>query len=96
MPTPLENLKVQMNIVDDADDAFLTLVLGVATEWVAEMVGGEQDNPPAPVAHAIRMLAAHLFENREAVLVGVTAQEMPLGVMTLLDPYRVWFAGEEC
>ncbi|CAJ0861987.1 hypothetical protein AMST5_01447 [freshwater sediment metagenome] len=46
--------------------------------------------PPAPIAEAVRQLAAHLFENREASIVGVTANEIPFGVFDLLTPYRAW------
>lgn len=46
--------------------------------------------PPPPVAEAVRQLAAHLFENREASIVGVTASEIPFGVFDLLTPYRAW------
>lgn len=46
--------------------------------------------PPAPVAEAVRLLASHLFENREASLVGVTAKELPFGFTDLLSSYRAW------
>lgn len=48
-------------------------------------------NIPAPVKEAVRQLAAHLYENREAVLVGgITAQALPFGFLDLIDPYRQW------
>lgn len=50
--------------------------------------------PPNPVppglVEAIKMLAAHLYENREASLVGVTSAELPFGLMDLITPYRQW------
>ncbi|HVA17801.1 MAG TPA: head-tail connector protein [Candidatus Dormibacteraeota bacterium] len=45
---------------------------------------------PTPFLAAIKLLAAHWYENREASVVGVTSAELPLGLMDLLTPYRVW------
>ncbi|MER2263885.1 head-tail connector protein [Methylobacterium oxalidis] len=94
MPTPLEAFKVHMNIPaeDTADDLALQQKLEVATAWVGNIVGGPvTDTDPAPIHEACRMLAAHLFESREATLIGITAQELPFGVLDLLDPYRAWY-----
>jgi len=90
MPTELDDLKAHLNISDDADDALIQQKLDVAKEWVASITGGTLNPVPAPVAEATRQLAAHLFENREAALVGVSAQELPMGVMDMLNPYREW------
>lgn len=91
--TALENFKIHMSIPaeDTADDLVLQQKLDVARAWVEQITAGPvNDNAPAPIQEASRMLAAHLFENREASLVGVTAQELPFGVMDLLNPYRAW------
>jgi hypothetical protein len=48
---------------------------------------------PAPVDEAIRQLAGHLYANREATLVGVTAQALPFGVLDLLTPYTPFVCG---
>lgn len=90
MTTPIDDLKIHMNVTDTADDAVLEQKLAVATAWVERITGGEIIPQPAPVAEAIRMLAAHLYEQREATLVGATAQELPFGVMDMLEPYRAW------
>lgn len=89
--TPLEAFKIHMNITDDADDAILGQKLDVALAWVGKIVGGPvADTDPAPIHEAARMLAAHLYESREATLVGVSAQELPFGVLDMLGPYRCW------
>lgn len=63
----------------------------MATAWVGKVVGGPvTESDPAPIHEATRMLAAHLYEIREATLVGVTAQELPFGVLDMLGPYRAW------
>lgn len=50
--------------------------------------------PPNPVPpaliEAIKLLVAHLYENREASLVGITSGELPFGLMDLITPYRQW------
>lgn len=93
MITPLAAFKIHMSIPadDTADDLLLQQKLDVAAAWVEQITAGPvNDNAPAPIHEATRMLAAHLFENREASLVGVTAQELPFGVMDLLNPFRAW------
>ena len=40
---------------------------------------------PKKTIAAIKLLAAHLYENREASLVGVAASELPMGVESLLN-----------
>lgn len=43
---------------------------------------------PAPLKHAVLLLAAHYFEHREAAT-GEKLTALPLGVDSLLAPYRV-------
>lgn len=44
---------------------------------------------PAALRHAVKMFVAHLYKNREAVVSGVTAQEVPMGVIALCNRYRM-------
>ena len=48
---------------------------------------GEQAIPT--LKHAIKMLAAHYYENRRAVIVGVKASKIPFGIEAILNPYRI-------
>lgn len=88
----ISSLKAHLNITTDADDALIGEKLAAATEWVSKFTAIPLDATtiPAPVDEAVRQLAAHLYENREASLVGVTAQALPFGMLNLLDPYRAW------
>ncbi len=43
---------------------------------------------PKNITRAIRLIVAHWYENRTAVLVGVTAQELPMAVESLLGISR--------
>lgn len=50
------------------------------------------DDVPEDLREAVRLLAAHLYENREASLVGVTASTIPFGFDDLIRPHRPeWF-----
>lgn len=56
---------------------------------VVTISGTLGDAPATPVVHAIKMLVAHYYENRRAVITGTTSIEIPLGVAALLNPYRI-------
>lgn len=43
---------------------------------------------PANIVHAAKLLVAHFYENREAVLVGVVPAQLPMGVDALLAPWK--------
>lgn len=43
----------------------------------------------APIRAAVLLILGHLYSNRENSLVGVSAQELPMGAHSLLWPYRV-------
>lgn len=47
-------------------------------------------NVPAPMKHAVLLMIGHHYENREAVNIGSSASEIPLGVKHLLAPYKIW------
>lgn len=57
--------------------------------WV-DYVVGESDaaNVPDDLLDAVSLLTGHLYENREAVTVGVTASELPMAVDSILNRYR--------
>ena len=69
----IDNIKVG-NINDDFNVVTISGTLGAA--------------PAHPIVHAIKMLVAHYYENRRAVITA-SANEMPLGVAALLNPYRI-------
>ena len=53
--------------------------------------GGAAD-VPGPVVAAMKLLVGHWYENRENSLVGVSVNELPMGVTALLANYRFWVA----
>ena len=50
--------------------------------------GAAPEDVPAPIRHALLMLIAHWFENREPVSFGDSASRIPDAVSDLLKPYR--------
>ncbi|MEH6727888.1 MAG: head-tail connector protein [Hyphomicrobiales bacterium] len=63
---------------DRADPVRVAQTCGFATS----------DAVPKPLVMAIKMMVAHWYENREAVVVGASAEEFPFGVAMLIAPYR--------
>ena len=85
--------KANLNITTDVDDALITAKLAAASDWVAIYTGAQiTEATPARVKEAILMLTAHLFNNRESVLVGITAQQLPFGLLDMLSDFRAWCA----
>ncbi len=50
--------------------------------------GDAEDDVPAPVRLAVKMLVAHWYEAREPVLLGEQADPVPATVANLIAPYR--------
>lgn len=100
--TPLSLLRAQ-TYTDDCpgasgegyhgDDAYLQTLLDAAEEWVClsthreltELCDAHGLKPS--VRHAVLMLAAHWYAQREAA-VGGTMSPAPYGVSALLAPFR--------
>jgi hypothetical protein len=84
------DLKAHLNLTGDADDVLLEGKIAAASAYVERYVGPFPDPVPAPLLEAIRQLAGHLYENREATIVGEIAQAVPFGFHDLIAPYRRW------
>lgn len=92
-------LKAHLNMTadegDDIDAVVLPQVLAGAKAHAERILGFALDDttelpdgPPADLEQAVLMLAAHWYAEREAVLVGVTAQEVPFGAARVFGEYR--------
>lgn len=60
-----------------------------ALEAAAEPVEARPMVINGAVQAAMLLILGHLYANRENTLVGVSAQELPMGAHSLLWPYRV-------
>jgi uncharacterized phiE125 gp8 family phage protein len=47
------------------------------------------ETAPSPIISAILLVIGHLYENRQQNVIGLTVNELPLGVYHLLQPYRL-------
>jgi hypothetical protein len=93
MTVSLDLLKAQLNITDDADDVLLLHKLAAASAWIEAQTGttlADLGPLPADLVEATLQLAAYWFEQREAVVIGVSTAIVPLGVLDLIRPYRAW------
>lgn len=100
-PLALEYVKTYLRVDSDAEDALIAAFITAAREFAeryenrmlaarsAEDVAGVDYFPISELEKAaILMFIGHLYENRETVVVGNAAVEMPLGAKRLLDMYR--------
>jgi uncharacterized phiE125 gp8 family phage protein len=44
---------------------------------------------PAPVVHAVRLLVAHMYENRQEEVIGTITTRLKFGLEALLNPFRI-------
>ncbi|WP_029042568.1 head-tail connector protein [Cucumibacter marinus] len=104
MALTTDDLKNQINMGagggDAIDTAVLPKVLEAATKHVEKVIGYTLDDTdklpdgaPGDLEHAILMIAAHWYEERETVLVGVSGQEIPFGASQILGEYREYTYG---
>ena len=97
----LDEVKEQLNQTLDLDDDLIARKIDAAQNHIERLLGFkiEEEYPPtagdAPVStvpaalkECVCQLAAHWFENREAVLVGVSAQPLPHGLDDIIREYR--------
>ena len=63
------------------------------TFTVVEGYGSAGDVPEA-IINAVALLVGHQYKNRESVVVGTIASELPMGVTAFLDKYRVVYRND--
>ena len=85
------DVKAHSVIETEADDELLAGKVLAAVQWIGTFIGKplvEFDPLPEPLKEATRQLVAHLYENREATIVGVSMQDVSPGLFDLMAPYR--------
>jgi uncharacterized phage protein (predicted DNA packaging) len=93
----LDDLKAHLNVTSDDDDGLIQGKIDAAEAWIGSFIGHALDDDevfpdgcPEPIKEAIRQLVGHLYANREATLVGVSAEVLPMGFFDLLAPHRTY------
>lgn len=98
----LTEAKAQLSQTLDVDDDLIEAKIEAAQNHIENLLGYEieaeygnadQELIPPALKEAVAMLTAHLYENREATLVGVNAQPLPFGVDAIVQEYRQWSWG---
>lgn len=91
----IEDAKAHMNVTADDDDTLIAAKIEAAEGWIAKFIGTAlndatsfPDGTPEPLKEAVRQLVAHLYENREATLAGITMSDVSPGLFDLMAPYR--------
>jgi uncharacterized phage protein (predicted DNA packaging) len=95
----LEQAKEHLAQTLDDDDALIERLIAASQNHIEDWLGYKieeryPDDVPPALAHGIALLTAHWYENREASLVGVSAQQLPLGLGDIINDYRDWSWGE--
>lgn len=91
----LASAKAHLNVTITEDDALIQGKVDAAEAHIEKLLGftlasgfGSSSGVPEDVQEAILQLVGHFYENREATLVGVTAEEIPFGVWQLIAAHR--------
>lgn len=85
----VDELKEQLNVTFDDDDVLLERKLNAAILHTEQLCGEIPDPIPHAMRDAILMLAAHLYENREAATAGAPVS-VPFGYDSLIVSFRAW------
>jgi len=101
MIVSVAELKEQLNLSDDlgtSDDALIGRTIAAAQGLLERQLGYSieatyPDVVPPPLHQAVCLVACHWYENREATLVGVSGQGLPLGVDDIVREYREYSFG---
>lgn len=91
----LDDQKAWLGVTLDTDDALISGQIDAAQAHLEQLLGfviAEEFAAPLVVPDdlvgAVKMLAAHMYENREATSVGVSASELPFGVWDVVRERR--------
>jgi uncharacterized phage protein (predicted DNA packaging) len=102
MIVTLDDAKAHLNVTGTADDALVTAQIAAAQGQVESLLGFkiedtfsdvDQDPVPPALKQAVLLLVGHLYENREASLIGVNAQALPFGLWDLVNEHRNYWGG---
>ena len=74
-------------MINEIPSAALREVNPIAITYKAGY-GDTEESVPGPIKQAILLLIGHYYQNREAVVIGISADNLPQAVDALLWPYR--------
>lgn len=98
----LEQLKGQLKLNHDDEDDLLLQKIASAQSHLEQLLGfkiedeyPDAGDPPAStvppaLTECVLQLAAHWYENREAVVLGGNAQVLPVSIADVVTEFRNW------
>lgn len=93
MALSISDIKAWLYITDTSEDATITSILAEAIASVSldsnTVYGNLSTEYTAIFDSAVRLLVAHRFENREAVVAGITVTKVPLAYDSLIEKLKV-------
>ncbi|WP_276118386.1 head-tail connector protein [Pararhizobium qamdonense] len=87
----VEDVKRHLNVVGTDDDLLIADKIAAAEAFIGRWTLtplAAMTEVPADLKEAVRLLTGHFYENREASIVGVSAEEIPFGLWDLINPHR--------
>lgn len=89
--------KLHLGVTEDTDDILISAKIDGAQAllegWLGYAIEDRFEEPPADLVEAVLQLMAHAYENREATVVGLTIQSIPLGVRDVIAARRDYLTG---
>jgi uncharacterized phage protein (predicted DNA packaging) len=93
MYVSVEDIKRQINVQWDEDDALIESMIRAAELSIEKTIGTplsgleKEGELPADLIHAIRLMVANFYEHREGMTYG-RVQQVPFTIAHLLMPYK--------
>lgn len=92
---PIDTIRKHLRVDDDSEDVLIELYAESALAWALWYCDnpklGQVEDFPASFKAALLLLIGHSYANREAVVTGTIATELPLAVESLLWSSRDWY-----
>lgn len=85
----VDDLMLHLRLDYDEEDDYLYGLLESAVDYIKDVTGRDNDETqPARYRHAVNLLAAHWFQNREAVS-ELNLKSIPWGLSHLIHSLRL-------
>ena len=78
----LSELKLYLRVENDADDVFIATLRQAAVEYLTN--AGVIQTDDALYALAVKLLVAHWYENRQAVIIGQVSKQLEYSLQAIL------------
>lgn len=78
----LAELKLYLRVENDADDTFIEMLKQAAIEYLSN--AGVDQSDSALYVLAVKLLVAHWYENRQAVVVGQVSKQLEYSLQAIL------------